>query len=81
MTHQDQAVVLGVLQCFGVIPTGQPWGEGGEHRFQRQLLWRAVVTAFMSQWDVGELMEAVPPTESDSHEFSLERVEIGGFGV
>ena len=75
MAQQDQAVVLGVLQRFGMIGAGQPRSQGGEHALQRQLrrLFRGeIIRRPMADRDVGEGIRLVPPADADAHQFGLE---------
>ena len=84
VAQQDQPVVLGVLQRFGVIAAGQPRGQGGEHAFQRQLLdlFRGeILRRPMADRDVGDGFRLVSPADTDAHQLGLERVQGRGLGV
>ncbi|CAI8168425.1 MAG: Uncharacterised protein [Synechococcus sp. CC9902] len=81
VAKQDQPVVFGVLQCFGVIAAGQPGRQGIQHHLQGQLDGVAVIPGFVSERDVGEIAQALSPADSNAHQFGFERVEIGGFRV
>ena len=95
VAHQDQPVVLGVLQGLGVGGAGQPGGQGGEHRFKRQLVQRClggaivgqagelalVVALVMADRDVGQIRRFRPPGQAHPHQLGPEGVEVGGFGV
>ena len=79
MAQQDEAVVFGVLEGFGVLATGEPRGKGLEHRFQRQLLWSRI--ALMTHRDVRQITRVSAPTNANADELSAEWIEIGGFRV
>ena len=81
VAEQDQPVVFGVLQGFGVFAAGQPGGQGPQHLLQRQLNRRGGIARFVSDGDVGQLIEAVPPTDPDSHQFRSEWVQVCGLRI
>ena len=89
MAQQDQPVVLGVLQAFGVVWAGQPGCQGFHHHGQGQLGWgRRSRTEqigghgrVVANRQIGQIRWPRAPAETQAHQLSFERIEIGGFGV
>ena len=78
VTQQDQAVVFGVLQRFGMAGAVQPGGELLQHDLQRQL---GSLGVLMSHGEIGQIVEPGPPAHANAHQLGFEGVQIRGFGV
>ena len=92
MAHQDQPVVLGVLQGLRVARAAQPGRQGREHDLQGQRRGLGGVREQRrlrlgggrnrrGQGHVGQIRLSLPPAETDAHQLGAEGVEVGGLRV